>query len=283
MNQGSEETALVSVNMGAIPENLFESEMFGHTKGAFTGAHQARIGRFELAENGTLFLDEVANIPAASQAKLLRVLESGHFERVGSSITQTANVRIVSATNGDFGQLIGAGLFRQDLYYRLNTIELVIPPLRQRRQDIPALADIMLQQQCNQYNKPAMTLLPCAIERLCGYDFPGNLRELSHILERVALLHKAQQIRSADLMMNDAGAPQNAAPIAQSKTTMASDIPLMTMAQAEVQLLEKALLQCQGQTPEAAIVLGLSKSAIYRRLEKYNISAKDYLNNPSSD
>ncbi|MCJ8318854.1 MAG: sigma-54 dependent transcriptional regulator, partial [Colwellia sp.] len=283
-NQGSNNdqlnsSGLVSVNMGAIPGDLFESEMFGHTKGAFTGAHQTRIGRFELAESGTLFLDEVANIPLASQAKLLRVLESGEYEPVGSSITQKANVRLISATNADFKHLFKQGLFRQDLYFRLNTIEFTIPALRERLEDIPELAEIMLTKLCLQYDKSLMSLLPCAIKRLCRYDFPGNLRELSHILERVVLMHKEVAIKAESLMINDNY--QQAVMNKESTTTQAlnqeQSIPLMTIEAAERLLIDQALSQCHGQTHEAAALLGLSKSAIYRRLEKYKISAKDYL------
>ncbi|WP_102796215.1 sigma-54-dependent transcriptional regulator [Bowmanella denitrificans] len=265
--------ALVSVNMGAIPENLFESEMFGHTKGAFTGADRARVGRFELAEHGTLFLDEVAEIPLPSQAKLLRVLESGQYERVGSSATQTASVRLISASNGNFKQLISEGRFRQDLYFRLNTIELHVPPLRERREDIPELAGQLLEQFCQRYKKPGISLLPCALALLMAYPFPGNLRELSHILERVVLLCEQTDI-SAALLAANGMASAIAAPVASAA---GAELPLMTFEQAERELLDKALTQCKGQTQQAAELLGISKSAIYRRLEKYHIVAKDYL------
>jgi len=271
--------SLISVNMGAIPDNLFESEMFGHTKGAFTGAHQTRIGRFELAETGTLFLDEIANIPLAAQGKLLRVLESGEYEPVGSSITQKANVRLVSATNADFTALVKAGHFRQDLYYRLNTIELRIPALRERIEDIPELAKVMLTKLCLQYNKEVMTLLPCAIASLSSYDYPGNLRELSHILERVVLMHKQEVIKAEHLMISSDQQQENAKLLQGEKPNNSENqrMPLMTIEAAERTLIDQALRQCHGQTHEAAALLGLSKSAIYRRLEKYKISAKDYL------
>jgi len=272
-------SALVSVNMGAIPGDLFESEMFGHTKGAFTGAHQTRIGRFELAESGTLFLDEVANIPMSSQGKLLRVLESGEYEPVGSSITQKSNVRLISATNADFKHLFKQELFRQDLYFRLNTIELTIPALRERVEDIPELAEIMLSKLCLQYDKSLMTLLPCAIKRLCRYDFPGNLRELSHILERVVLMHKDIAIKAEYLMIDDNFKQTELNKESATKLSINKEqsMPLMTIEAAERLLIDQALSQCHGQTHEAAVLLGLSKSAIYRRLEKYKISAKDYL------
>lgn len=269
---------LISVNMGAIPDNLFESEMFGHTKGAFTGAHQARIGRFELAQRGTLFLDEVGTIPLVAQAKLLRVLESGEYERVGSSVTQMANVRVISATNASFEKLFSQGQFRRDLYFRLNTIELRVPALRERRDDIPRLAEIMLLKLCQRYHKAPMSLLPCALQRLCEYDFPGNLRELSHILERVVLLHKAPGISAEALRISGPSTPAPASsPSSPVNDAPNTAIPLMTIEQAERQLIDQALRQCNGQTLEAAEVLGLSKSAIYRRLEKYRIIAKDYL------
>jgi len=269
---------LVSINMGAIPESLFESEMFGHTKGAFTGAQQARIGRFGLAEQGTLFLDEVTNIPTASQSKLLRVLESGHYERVGSSVTETANVRLISASNGNFEQLIGDGLFRQDLYFRLNTVELQVPALRERRLDIPELADLILADHCLRYNRAVVTLLPCALEQLCDYPFPGNLRELSHILERVVLFCKQSAV-SAEQLIKNCMPGVVLAPATQTnvKALSGTNLPLMTIEQAERELIDKALRQSKGQTQEAAQLLGISKSAIYRRLEKYKIIAKNYL------
>ncbi|MBU1621703.1 MAG: sigma-54 dependent transcriptional regulator [Gammaproteobacteria bacterium] len=264
-------THYVEVNMGAISEHLFESEMFGHVKGAFTGADQPRVGRFELAEHGTLFLDEIANIAPASQAKLLRVLESGHYERVGSSITARANVRLISATNASFERLISQGQFRQDLYFRLNTVELQVPALRNRSEDIPELADMMIVKHCQRYNKPLVKLLPCALERLANYDFPGNLRELSHILERVVLFSTDATISMEQLVVKGL-LPESSA--RENKTI--SVLPLMTIEQAERQLIEQALLSSQGQTIEAALLLGLSKSALYRRLEKYSITPKEY-------
>ena len=267
---------LISVNMGAIPENLFESEMFGHIKGAFTGAHQTRIGRFELAEHGTLFLDEIADIPLASQAKLLRILESGEYERVGSSITQTATFRLISATNASFNELLNNGSFRQDLYFRLNTIELRVPALRERKEDIAELADILLNKLCLRYHKAQKILLPCAYQALSNYHFPGNLRELSHILERAVLLNKNSEIGAEHLNISDELSIQHSKP-QQAKDGAAGHLSLMTIEQAERQLLALALRQTNGQVLEAAQLLGLSKSAIYRRLEKYQIIAKDYL------
>ena len=273
---------LISVNMGAIPDNLFESEMFGHIKGAFTGAHQTRIGRFELAEHGTLFLDEIADIPLASQAKLLRILESGEYERVGSSITQTATFRLISATNASFNDLLNDGSFRQDLYFRLNTIELRVPALRERKEDIADLADILLNKLCLRYHKTQKTLLPCAYQALSNYHFPGNLRELSHMLERAVLLNKELDISAEHLNINDELSTQHSNP-QQAKDGAPGDLSLMTIEQAERKLLDLALGKTNGQVLEAAQLLGLSKSAIYRRLEKYQIIAKAYLTEESTN
>jgi DNA-binding NtrC family response regulator len=176
--------AFISVNMGAIPETLFESEMFGHKKGAFTDAREQRIGRFELAKSGSLFLDEIATIPFAQQAKLLRVLETGEFEMLGSSQTQQANVRIISATNADFSQLITEGIFRQDLYYRLNTLEFRVPALRERREDISPLAHFFLQKHAQAYRKLDLTLSTDAIKMLEAYDWPGNSRFSGSLIQK---------------------------------------------------------------------------------------------------
>ncbi|PAJ73737.1 sigma-54-dependent Fis family transcriptional regulator [Pseudoalteromonas sp. NBT06-2] len=269
---------LVSVNMGAIVENLFESEMFGHIKGAFTGADKNRIGRFELANNGSLFLDEVANIPLSQQAKLLRVLENGEYEQVGSSKTKMTNVRLISATNGDFDKLIYQGLFRQDLYFRLNTIKLEVPSLNERIQDIPTLALIFLNQHIKRYQKPDMHLTEQAIQALVDYQYEGNLRELSHIIERIVIMHdpdvKGFDIKAEHLELDR---QFNQTSVNNFINNSNKEMPFMTFEAAERQLLRSALTQTFGQTIEAAKLLGISKSAIYRRLEKYQIIAKDYI------
>jgi len=255
---------LVSVNMGAISESLFESEMFGHKKGAFTDAKSNRIGRFELAAGGTLFLDEIANIPLSQQAKLLRVLESGEFEVLGSSHTQTTDIRLISATNGDFSRLINDEKFREDLYYRLNTITFHVPALAQRQEDIIPLTQFYLAHFAHKYNLATKSLSDQAKQALLSYHWPGNIRELSHIVERAILLTQAQQINLDDLRLSP---PQknNAA------FSTAAELPLMTLAQAEQQLINKALLQTDHHIPNAAKILGLSKSSMYRRLEKYDL------------
>ena len=194
--------AFVAVNMGAIPENLFESEMFGHIKGAFTDARETRIGRFEMAEGGTLFLDELANIPLSQQGKLLHVLEDKRFERVGSSLHKTADVRVISATNADLGMLISTKNFRQDLYYRLNTIELRVPSLAERLEDIQALAEHFLAQFAQKYQKQCPVLSSEALTVLLQYHWPGNVRELSHMMERVLFVCKDEIIQAQHLLLN---------------------------------------------------------------------------------
>src|SRR5947207_1883926 len=179
---------LVSVNAGALAEGLFESELFGHVRGAFTDAKTDRVGRFELADGGTLFLDEIANVPLNLQAKLLRVLETGEFERVGSSKTRRVNVRVLSATNASLNEEVAAGRFRQDLLYRLNTIEICLPPLRDRRTDIPLLAQHFLRQHAQRYRKQVTGFDDAATRILLDHPWPGNVRELDHVVERAILM-----------------------------------------------------------------------------------------------
>lgn len=260
----------IEVNMAALPDTLFESEMFGHVKGAFTGANKARIGRFELANGGTLFLDEIAETPLTQQAKLLRVLESGHFEQVGSSQTQYAKPRLISATNANISQLIAQGDFRQDLFYRVNTLTIEVPSLADRKEDIPALAQQFLSEHQRAHHREGLHFTQCALSALQSYQYPGNLRELSHVVERLVLLTTHAQIAGEDIDMLLAS---NGRYMGESTT----DFPFMSLAQAEQKLLQQALRKTQGQTLEAAELLGISKSAIYRRLDKYNIVAKDFL------
>lgn len=250
---------LVSVNMGAIPEELFESEMFGHIKGAFTDAKTDRIGRFTIANEGTLFLDEIANMTPTQQSKLLRVLESGEYEAVGSSTTQFSDVRLISATNAELKKLIDQGRFREDLYYRVNTFEITVPPLRERREDIKLLAARFIEQHGRKYNRvPFPVLKADAISALETYHWPGNVRELSHVIERAILLCSSDKIESGDLNLTP-------------KLKQADDYPLTTLAEAEYTLILKSLEEADGNTAEAAKLLGISTSALYRRMEKYQI------------
>jgi DNA-binding NtrC family response regulator len=249
----------IAVNMGAISESLFESEMFGHIKGAFTDAKSSRIGRFELAKNGTLFLDEIANIPLSQQAKLLRVLETGEYEVLGSSQTQFTSIRLISASNGNFKQLIEKELFREDLFYRINTIEFRVPSLKERTADIVPLAEHFITTYCKKYAKPAVSLSSEAICALQDYHWPGNIRELSHLMERAVLLCREDILSVTDLNIKSS----------RQVTSLSDDLPMMTLEVAEKQLIKQALNKTSQHVPNAAKLLGLTKSSLYRRLEKY--------------
>jgi DNA-binding NtrC family response regulator len=263
------EQAFVSVNMGAIPANLFESELFGHTKGAFTDAKSQREGRFELANSGTLFLDEIANIPLEQQAKLLRVLESGEFERVGSSKTQQADVRLVCATNADLEAMIQAGTFRADLYFRLNTIEITIPSLKNRAEDILPLCEHFLQKHAAKYAREGLYLSAKAKSKLKCYLWPGNVRELSHVIERSVLLAEDKEISDDDILIK-----QSTAMLGVSSQARDEEFgeEVMTLEQGECQLIKTALIKTMGNINESAKLLGVSASSLYRKMEKFNIN-----------
>ena len=255
--------AFVALNMATIPEQLFESELFGHTKGAFTDAKSERLGRFALADEGSLFLDEIGTLPLTQQAKLLRVLESGEFEMVGSSQTQQSNVRLISATNAHFHTLINDGLFRQDLYYRLNTFSFHIPSLCERREDIVPLAQHFMRLHGNRYGKPELTLSASAQTALTHYQWPGNTRELSHIIERAVLLSSGTNIDITALNTNP-GLP----------SMPTAELPQLTLEEAEYQLISQALKKSDNNKPQAAIMLGITKQALYRRLEKHDFTTQ---------
>jgi len=243
--------------MGGLPEGVFESELFGHVRGAFTDAKADRIGRFELASGGTLFQDEIANLTLAQQARLLRVIETGEFEAVGSSRTRRVDVRIVSATNADLRTEVSAGRFRQDLLFRLNTVEIPLPPLRERREDLPALAEHFLRQHAGKHRKPASGFAPAAFEAMRSYAWPGNVRELEHVVERAVLMAEGREIRTADLGLS-AAAPATA-------------VDEMSLEDVETLLIRKALARFDGNVSRAAEFLGLSRSALYRRLQRYGL------------
>ena len=248
----------VTVNMGGLSEGLFESELFGHVKGAFTDAKTDRVGRFELAEGGTLFLDEIANVPLPQQAKLLRVLETGEYERVGSSKTKRANVRLISATNADVQKAVGDGRFRQDLLFRLNTIEIHLPPLRERPEDVAPLAVHFLARHARQYGKGLAGFEPAALQALRDHAWPGNVRELSHVIERAALMATESLVRACDLGLR---APATSEPRIED----------MAIEDVERWLIKKTLARFEGNANKAAETLGLSRSAFYRRLQKYGL------------
>jgi len=249
--------SLISVNMGGIPEGVFESELFGHVRGAFTDARTDRAGRFELAHSGTLFMDEIGNIPLSQQAKILRTLERGEYERVGSSKTYRVDVRLVSATNSDLPAEVSAGRFRQDLLFRLNTIHIHLPPLRDRIEDIPLLAQHFLKAHVAHYRKAITGFDDGALQAMRHYAWPGNVRELDHAVERGVLMTQGKAVRAADLGLN-AG---QAAPRLED----------MSLEEVEGFLIKKTLQRCNGNARQAADELGLSRSAFYRRLEKYGL------------
>jgi len=249
---------LVTVNTGGLAEGVFESELFGHVKGAFTDAKTDRVGRFEMADGGTLFLDEIANISQGLQSKLLRTLETGDFERVGSSKTRRVDVRVFSATNADLAAAVTEGRFRQDLLFRLNTIELRLPPLRDRREDIPILAAHFLRQHTERYRKGINGYDEGAVKALLGHAWPGNVRELDHAVERAVLMAQGDTIRTADLGLRAGreGPPR---------------LEEMSLEDVEALLIKKALARFNGNVSHAANALGLSRSALYRRLQRYGL------------
>jgi DNA-binding NtrC family response regulator len=249
---------MVTVNTGGLAEGVFESELFGHVKGAFTDAKTDRVGRFELAEGGTLFLDEIANITPSQQARLLRVIESGEYERVGSSRTRRADVRIISATNANLTEEVRAGRFREDLLFRLNTVEIHLPPLRDRREDIPLLANHFLRQQAMRYRKHLEGFDEAAMRSLLSCPWPGNVRELDHVVERAVLLAQGDLVRVSDLNLRPA---RDSAPRLEE----------MSLEEVERFLVQKALERFAGNVSQAAEFLGLSRSGLYRRLQKHGL------------
>src|SRR5213595_892692 len=250
--------SMITVNMGGLSETIFESELFGHVKGAFTDAKTDRAGRFELADESTLFMDEIANIPLNLQAKLLRVIETGEFERVGSSKTLHANVRIISATNSNLQAEVAAGKFRQDVLFRLNTIEIGLPPLRDRKEDIMPLANNFLRMHAKRYRKEFGGFDETARERLMAHPFPGNVRELDHVIERAVLMSTGPQIKARDLGLSTGGGD-------------ARGLEEMSLEEVEAYLIKKALARAGGNARQAAEALGLSRSAFYRRLQQYGL------------
>ena len=250
---------LVAVNTGALPEGTFESELFGHVRGAFTDARADRVGRFELADRGTLFLDEIANVLMRQQAKLLRVLETGQIERVGSSKSTRVDVRVLSATNASLPREVAEGRFREDLLFRLNTVELRLPPLRERREDIPLLTAHFLAHHSARYRRSLDGVSPAALQALLHYPWPGNVRELDHTMERAVLMARGAQVELADLGLVPA----------RPSSSAIEDLSLDAV---ESILVRKALARAGGNITQAAELLGLSRGALYRRLEKHGIA-----------
>lgn len=253
---------LVTVNSGGLGDGVFESELFGHVKGAFTDAKANRVGCFELAHEGTIFLDEIGNMPLSQQAKLLRVLQTGEMRRVGASHTRKIDVRLVSATNVDLHQAVREGRFREDLLYRLNTVEIRLPPLRERGQDIPEFAARFLQRFAARYGRDLVGFTEAAHRALLEHEWPGNVRELEHAIERAVLMARGDRVDLRDLGLRP-GAGESSDP--------ASRLESMSLDDAERWLIERALQRCEGNVKKAADELGLSRSALYRRLERHGL------------
>ncbi|HUL77682.1 MAG TPA: sigma-54 dependent transcriptional regulator [Vicinamibacteria bacterium] len=250
--------AFVVVNVGGLSEGVFESELFGHVKGAFTDARADRIGRFEMADGGTLFLDEIANLSLGLQSKLLRVVETGEFEPVGSSRTRKVDVRLVSATNAELHGEVAAGRFRQDLLFRLNTIEIQLPPLRERPEDVAPLAEHFLRQHRLRHRKAIAGFEEDALAALRAHPWPGNVRELDHAVERAVLMAGGPRVGAADLGLRRSG-------------DGAARIEEMSLEEVERWLIRKTLAREGGSVNRAADALGLSRSALYRRLQKLGL------------
>ena len=249
---------MVTVNAGGLAEGVFESELFGHVRGAFTDAKMDRVGRFELADGGTLFLDEIANVPLNLQAKMLRALEIGEIERVGSSKTKRVDVRVISATNARLAEEVGAGRFREDLLFRLNTVEIHLPALRERREDISALASHFLSVHARRYRKDLRGFDQPAMQALLDNPWQGNVRELNHVVERAVLLAQDTLVRNSDLALRSG--PQGSPKLDD-----------MSLEEVEAFLIKKALARYNGNVSHAANGLGLSRSALYRRLQRYGL------------
>ena len=247
------------VNSGGVSEGVFESELFGHVRGAFTDAKTDRVGRFELADQGTLFLDEIANVPMSQQAKLLRVIETGEFERLGSSRTRRVDTRIISATNANLTEEVVAGRFRQDLLFRLNTIEIRLPALRDRREDLPLLAQHFLRQHAQRYRKRLTGFESGTMQMLLEHPWPGNVRELDHAVERAVLMAPGPLVKPADLGLRP------------GREGGGGRLEDMSLEDVESFLIKKAMTRFDGNVSQAAKALGLSRSALYRRLQRYGL------------
>ena len=249
----------ITVDVGAIPESLFESELFGHQKGAYTDAKEERIGRFEAASGGTLFLDEIGNIPGNLQSKLLSAIQNRKITRLGSTKTIDIDVRLICATNCDLTEMSQSGAFRQDLLYRINTVEIKLPPLRERLEDIPLLVNHFVKQYCKKYNRPLLKIPEHVIKKLQKYHWPGNVRELRHSIERVIILSDGDSLRSTDFLFPDSEKPQG---------FPTEDFNLEKL---EHWAISECLKKYQGNVSKAATELGITRGALYRRFEKHGL------------
>ncbi|MCC6410520.1 MAG: sigma-54-dependent Fis family transcriptional regulator [Saprospiraceae bacterium] len=250
----------VKVDLGALTDSLFESELFGHVKGAFTDAREDRPGRFEAADGGVIFLDEIGNLPLGLQSKLLTVLQNRTVTRVGANRAREVNVRVIAATNMDLYQMVKERSFRQDLLYRINTIEINIPALRERPEDIELLAGHFLEQFAQKYKRPVQRLSAALLKEMQRYPWPGNVRELRHAVERAVIMADGPTLDTGDFFFRD-----------QSESAMGSDLPLMHLEEVEKHLISKALGKHYGNITEAAKELGITRASLYRRLEKHKL------------
>jgi DNA-binding NtrC family response regulator len=257
------EHPFVALNCGAVPETLLESELFGHMKGAFTGADTMKKGLVEVAERGTIFLDEIGEMNATMQVKLLRVLQDRRFRRLGGTEEVQADIRVVAATNQDLAKIVGEGKFREDLYYRINVIEVHLPPLRDRREDIPRLAAPFARRLSARYGQPGPEFSADAMRALLEHAWPGNVRELEHVVERALLLCQGPAVQVEDLALRAARGEGD------------GRLEQMTLEEVERHFIQRALTRCEGQVSEAARVLGLSRSALYRRLQHHGLKGSE--------
>jgi DNA-binding NtrC family response regulator len=258
---------LVKINCTAIPENLMESELFGYEKGAFTGANTSKPGKFEQADTGTVFLDEIGDVPAVIQVKLLRVLQEREFERLGSNVTRHTDVRVIAATNQDLRAALEQGTFREDLYYRLNVVPLNIPPLRERKQDIPYLTNHFVRKLAPETGSRAESITPAAMEKLMAYHWPGNVRELENVIERSLVMCAGTQLDAADIKLEDTPRPR----AHSGETHFLPDG--LTLDQYEQEIIREALRRAEGNKSQAARLLGLTRNALRYRLTQMGMEA----------
>ena len=248
---------MVNVDMGAVSESLFESELFGHERGAFTDARESRPGKFEAAHGSTLFLDEIGNLPLGLQAKLLAALQNREVTRLGSNRKIPVDIRLIAATNRNLPEMVAQSLFREDLFYRINTIQIEIPPLRNRRENIALFVDYFLKKYTDLYGRPGLILHPQALEKLANYDWPGNIRELQHTIEKAVILAEKNVIRASDLF------------IRPGKALSFSEVP--NLEEVERQAILAAITQNEGNLTAAAEQLGVSRQTLYNKMKRFNL------------
>lgn len=252
------EHSMVTVDMGAISESLFESELFGHERGSFTDAYESRPGKFEAASGSSLFMDEIGNLPLAMQAKLLTVLQNRKITRIGSNKVIPVDIRLLSATNKNIQDMVDSGTFREDLLYRLNTIHLEIPPLRERREDIHLFINYFMQRYAAKYEKKEIFLHEHALEKLCSYHWPGNIRELQHTIEKAVILCEGDVIRSKDIFVKQTWSPQ-----------FSTTVP--NLEEVERQAIETAIRQNDGNLTATAEQLGISRQTLYNKIKRFKL------------